>query len=77
MPIHPEVSFDILSYRNALLHYVMYFNLRKNYHVIKLYESHSSTYITYVVCTYEQCFYVDFLLFHPSSLSLTYPVLKV
>ena len=29
VPIHPEVSFDILSYRNALLHYVMYFNLQK------------------------------------------------
>ena len=48
-----------------------------HYYVIKFYESHSFTYITCVVCTYEQCFMLIFLLFDGSSLSLTYSVLKV
>ena len=41
IPIHPEVSFDILSYRNALLHYVMYFNLRKKVDSITSSSSYS------------------------------------
>ena len=40
-PIHPEVSFDILSNRYALLHYVMYFNLRKKVDSITSSSSYS------------------------------------
>ena len=41
VPIHPEVSFDILSHRNALLHYVIYINLRKKVDSINVSSSYS------------------------------------